>query len=77
MLANKLNEIRALHKQRSVKSNNVPPEILKDRLIKLVTRYGIDAVSLASGLRESTINQYMRAQYPNINPGKLNLAKEI
>lgn len=71
---NKIKEIIAL---RDSKTKSVPRPVRKERLIKLVARYGMDYVSAASGLRTSTIHQYTRANDPEINQEKLDIAREV
>lgn len=75
-MSNKLSEIRKLRESRTLKSPDTT-QILKQRLVKLVTKYGVDYVSEASGLRVTTIHQYMRVKNPDINSGRLNMAREI
>lgn len=49
----------------------------KSKLSKLVERYGIEEVAEATGLKMSSINQYLRNPKPNISDEKLELAREI
>lgn len=39
----------------------------RDELAKMVADHGISAVSLASGLKETTITQYLRERVPRIS----------
>lgn len=49
----------------------------RERVRKLVLRYGYDAVSAASGWKVSTISQYLRNSNPMISQVRLSEAERI
>lgn len=76
---NKLNldAIRQLREESASKDTQEQRIENRERLRKLVKKYGYDAVSAASGWKVSTISQYLRNRSPLISERRIIEAEEI